>query len=333
MARAPTRGAPSNMSSEISTSIIVCTRNRAASLRRTLRPLGELSIPAGWQVELLIVDNGSTDDTAAVARDARPGRLAVRYVLEPEPGKSRALNRAIAEARGEYLLFTDDDVAPRTDWVERMVTPMLNGACDAVNGQIILAPDLTRPWLTEMHMSWLALSLGAGSRDWARELIGANMGFRRAVLQRVPGYDPELGPGSPSGGVCEDTLLGMQLAAAGFRIAYVEDAIVVHHLDPSRLQRQHWLGFARGRGRNWAYIRYHWKHDDIRAPRLQAAWYAAKLGLRRRLQPPPALDAEGCPPWEMSYAFRLELCRQFVRERRRPRNYARGGLVKSLATP
>jgi hypothetical protein len=61
---------------------------------------------------------------------------------------------------------------------------------------------------------------------------------------------------------------------------------------------------------------------------IHGYYLSTKLLIRRMLQRPPAPDAEGCPPWEMSYAAEIEMCRQFIKERRRPRNYARHGLKK-----
>jgi glucosyl-dolichyl phosphate glucuronosyltransferase len=318
------------MSPNASISLIICTHNRAASLERTLAALAAVRVPAGWPMELLVVDNASTDGTAAVVRAARLSTMEIRYVAEPREGKSHALNAGAAQARGDFLLFTDDDVAPREDWIERLMAPLVSGSCDAVNGQVLLAPGLRRPWLTLQHRMWLAESVDAHGRDWSRELIGANQGFRRSVLARVPAWDPELGPGPGAVGFCEDTLFGRQLAEAGFKIAYAPEAVVVHHLDASRLQRRYWLDDARKRGRTQAYLRYHWEHDDLVAPRVKLRWFAAKLGLRRVLQPPPPPDAEGCPPWEMSYVFHLEMCRQFCRERRRARNYQKRGLTRRV---
>ena len=61
---------------------------------------------------------------------------------------------------------------------------------------------------------------------------------------------------------------------------------------------------------------------------MRAFYVAAKLHLRRILQPPVPMDAEGCAPWEMSYVLTIEKCRHFVKERRRPRNYSKRGLAR-----
>jgi glycosyltransferase involved in cell wall biosynthesis len=314
------------VASDLTVSIILCTRNRAAGLKRTLEALDKVRIPLGWRAEVLVVDNGSTDGTAAAARDAKVRNLEMQYVYEPHKGKSYALNAGLAHARGEIIFTTDDDVIVPEDWIEDLVSVLVGGGYDAVTGRVALAPHLLRPWMTPMHRLWLASSDDAQLHEGSRELIGASMAFRRAVLERVPAFDPELGPGGL--GLADDTLFGWQLIEAGFKIGYAHQPAVLHHLDSLRLRRTYWLDDARKRGRTTAYLRYHWEHTDTRHPRLEWLVYWAKLRLRRLLQPPPPLEAEGCAAWEISYVLDMERCRQFCVERQRPRNYARRGLAK-----
>ena len=316
------------MTPDRSISIIICTRNRGASLRQTLHTLGRLRIPPGWKVEVVLVDNASTDDTAAVAQQTRLPNMEMQCLHESMRGKSNALNTGLTHAKGEILLLTDDDVYLPENWVQNIAAPMLQGQTEAVMGPIALADHLLRPWMTASHKSLMAFfHLKSGPL----ELVGANAGFHREVLERVRGFDPELGPGAL--GLGEDTLFGWQLAEAGFRMSLAQGAAVVHRPDPSRLLRRSWLVSARSHGRSIAYLLYHWKHEDIEAPFVKWMWMATKLWMRRLLQPPQSLDSEGCPPWELSYVWHLEMYRQFCVERRRPRNYARRGLTKLLNLP
>ena len=307
-------------------SIIVCSRDRAASLDRTLRALGQASVPPGWKAEVLVVDNGSTDETARVAQSAALPKATVRYVYEGRPGLSRARNAGLAQAAGEIILFTDDDALPAKDWIERMVAGLEEWSCEALSGHFAIAPSLRRPWLTPMHLWWLGSSDQARPHEGVRELVGGNMGFRRSVLDLVPAFDPELGAGAL--GFADDSLFAWQLAQAGFRIGYAPDARAVHGPDPSRLTREHWLDAARKRGRSEAYLRYHWEHRDIRFPRVKRIVYEVKLRLRRSWRRPGPPDQEGCPLWEMSYILQIEKNRHFRVERKRPRNYPPRGLVK-----
>jgi glycosyltransferase involved in cell wall biosynthesis len=313
------------MTSRPLVSVIVCTCNRAGSLRQTLGALGKVKIPAGWEAELIVVDNGSTDGTSLLLGQAQLPNMRVTGLCEPRAGKSNALNAGLERAAGEILLFTDDDVIPSEDWIEKMVALLSEPGCDAVVGRIELADNLRRPWLGTRYQALLGvLDFGSGPL----ELVGANAGIRSSVLQKVSRYDPELGPGAL--GLGEDTLFSHQLEKAGFRLKHAEDVRVIHHPGESRLLRRAWLGAARNVGRTNAYLRYHWEHDDIKTPYARFLLLAVKLWFRRMLQPPPSPDSEGCPEWELSYVWQLEMYRQFCLERRRPRNYEKHGLNKRV---
>ena len=249
---------------------------------RPSRRSARWKFPTAWYAELLLVDNASTDATAHVVANAALANVHVKYLFEPRQGQCFARNTALASARGEIILFTDDDVTPARDWVAQMIAPILDGRCDAVMGHVTLAPEIMRPWLTSAHRWWLASSDDAKPREDVCELVGASMGFRRSVLDRVPEFDTELGPGALGFG--DDSLFGWQLAAAGFRIAPAPAARAIHHLDTRRLARSEWLRAARQRGRGSAYLRYHWEHADIRLP-----W------IRQRVPPSQADDQAVVP--------------------------------------
>jgi len=303
-------------------SVIICTRNRSQALARTLESLRQLEVPAPWRAEFLVVDNGSTDATARIVAAAAGLDPRLKYVAEPRRGQSIARNTGLAFSTGDIVLFTDDDVFPDRRWLRTMAEPLFRGEFDAVVGQIQLGAELAREWLTPFHKHWLAAPEPCPGMPL--ELVGANMGFHRRVLNLVPGFDPELGPGALGFG--DDTLFSWQLEKAGARIGLLREALVVHCPDASRLLRRAWLEAGANRGRTQAYLLHHWFHGTLRAPRLQQLCLTAKLKLRRVLQPPPPLDAEGGIPWEISYVSCIAKCQQYQRERSRAPKYARHGL-------
>jgi len=325
--RAGRRGA-NNSEQAMECSVIISTQNRAVSLKQTLHAFGEVKVPVGWDVELILVDNASSDCTPEVVKSALIQNFKVRYLYEGKAGKSNALNAGLSMAQGEALLFTDDDVVPAVDWLEKAATPLLRRECHGVMGQIQLADELLRPWMTEDHKWYLAVSGSPAAAT--QELVGANMGLHRSVFQRIPGFDPELGPGASGFG--EETLLTWQMQEAGLRLKAVPDALVIHHPDASRLLRSQWLNGAAKRGCSLAYLLYHWRHAELRLSWVRYNYLLAKLSLRRKLQAPPLTDGEGCPPWEMSYVAEMALCRQFLAERKRPRNYTLRGLQENKST-
>jgi glucosyl-dolichyl phosphate glucuronosyltransferase len=98
-----------NLPEAMRISVLIATWNRCDLLRQTLASLPGVRTPAGVEVEVLVCDNNSTDRTREVVESHR-GTWPVRYLFEGTQGKSHALNRLIAESKGEWLLFVDDDV-------------------------------------------------------------------------------------------------------------------------------------------------------------------------------------------------------------------------------
>ena len=309
-------------------SIILCTFERTSDLLATLESIRRAQLPIELSGELIVVDSSRTGDTRRALREEFTAivGLPLRVVHEPRRGKAHALNTGIAAARGEILLFTDDDIRVPADWIEAMIRPIQTGAADAVSGGVHLAPALHRPWMEALHRSWMADThlLDPQAPD---VLVGANMAFARHVLARVPIFDPELGAGTDLGG-CDESLFSMQLRAAGFRIAGAFHASVEHHFDPARLERKNFRERARIEGRSAAYIAYHWRHERVPGLYRGILLSGFKLLVRRWLLRSPWDSPEGAPLWEVAYLIRLHYLRQYLRERRRPRKYAKHGLVK-----
>lgn len=306
-------------------SIIICTCDRADALRQTLDSLAEVCVPDYLPCELIVLDNGSTDDTAQLAQTYPMPNMPVRHVLEPLRGLSRARNRAVAEAKGQIVLFTDDDIRLPRHWIAGMCTPIWEGTADAVAGGVHLAPHLLEDWMTTTHRVRLA-ETGVFERPQPpKRLSGANMAFGEHVLARVPAFDTELGAGAL--GFAEETLFSRQLLAAGYRLVAAYDVAVEHHFDPSRLNYEFLLKIAQGHERSNAYMAWHWEHRNYKAVHLRVLVRQARFALlrlaRRREMTGPAP-----PPWEENHLEVIAFFRQFLIERRRPRNYERHGLVK-----
>src|SRR6478752_3643594 len=122
-------------------SIIICTRNRADSLKFTLESIGRMTVPIEWNAELLVVDNGSTDHTSTVVSEARLNNVTLRYLSEPTPGQCHARNAGLRAAAGKVILFTDDDIRVPSNWVAAMCGPILSGEADAVAGAVVFPAE------------------------------------------------------------------------------------------------------------------------------------------------------------------------------------------------
>ena len=131
-------------------SVAICTWNRAGLLTSTLEHMAStLRVPTGVQWELLIVNNACSDDTDDVIASFS-GRLPVRRLFEPRQGLSHARNRIVAEAAGEYVVWTDDDVLVDAAWLEAYCDAFRRWPeCDAFGGPI-------EPWFPLGCPEWLA---------------------------------------------------------------------------------------------------------------------------------------------------------------------------------
>ena len=282
-----------------SVAIILCTRDRAESLRETLAAIGTCAVPPDVSAELIVVDNGSSDGTAATVRDARLPNLTVRYVLETPPGQVRARNAGLRAAAADAILFTDDDVRPPRDWIDGMCRPILTGQADAVAGWVHFPPQYEALLSREPFRSrrgWFASTEDVDSAAPGR-LVGANMAFSRRVVEAIGEFDPELGPGAL--GFFDDSLWSWRLMEAGFRIVGAAPGVSVeHHFDRSRLTRATLLAMAERMGKSAAWVDYHWEDGEARVPagkRWRARWL---LAIYRALTPWRAWQ-EAAPAWEL----------------------------------
>ncbi len=310
----------------MTTTIIVCTKDRAGELRNTLDALRNVKVPTGLQVNLIIVDNGSTDSTRPLVRETRIEGMSVHYLLEPRRGQVMARNSGISASNGEIIAFLDDDVRPETQWLTELVAPLAEGKCDVAVGAIRIAPHLLRDWMTDFHRTYLAANSTTGGSE-PSFATGANFAFCRLVLDRVPSFDSELGPGRL--GFWDDSLFSLQLKEAGYRFLNAPRAVVDHHFLPGRLLRGSFLNRATAEGRSRAYIAWHWDHfPPFPRPRLHAIRKRFRLALLRKLRRSECISLEGASEWEMNLVSQVGYFSQLVLEQRRPRSYEKRGLRK-----
>lgn len=240
-------------------SVVVSTFNRAARLRRAIQALlRQTASPASF--EIIVVDNNSSDDTAAVVRAMGEGRI--RLLHEPRQGLSYARNTGIGAARGDLVAFTDDDVEASPDWVTRMIEAFAEApAADGVGGRVLPAwTSPPPPWLTPAHWAPLALQdHGAERRTFTREtptgLIGANVAFRHGVFERLGGFAAECQRVKDGVGSTEDHEFLLRLYAAGGTTVYDPQVVVVAEVHPDRYDRAYHRRWHSGHGRFHARMR------------------------------------------------------------------------------
>lgn len=242
------------MNTSVDLSVIVATRDRAGPLKRTLNSLRHQRLGSlTWQ--LVVVDNGSSDSTSEVLTRAAED-LPLTVILEPEPGKNRALNSALAHLRGDLFVFADDDIVAEPDWIIKLVQATRRWPSVNIFGGTIRPsfPDGTPLWMSDKkfpHGRWAFSAYSPRSDEgptWETPL-GPNLAIRASRMRGVT-FDETIGPQSSSFAMGSEVELLMRLQRQGEPFVYVPDAQVTHvlppeHVEPDNLKRR---AFRCGRG-------------------------------------------------------------------------------------
>jgi GT2 family glycosyltransferase len=197
-------------------SVVVPTYNRSPELARLLRALERCEVPAGG-AEFIVVDDGSTDDTQQTIGCSRlEGLVGVR---QDNGGAASARNRGWRTARGELIVFTDDDCVPTERWLTEVVEAF---AADDVAGLGAAVVPLVPGFLAEFVQAERLVGHGGDAAN-VKYLVTANAAYRRSVLESVGGFDERF-PGAAG----EDTDLTMRVQEADLHLTLITTGTVAH---------------------------------------------------------------------------------------------------------
>jgi GT2 family glycosyltransferase len=219
---------------------IIPTYNRAPSLRRLLASLRALEYPPDVSLEIIVVNNRCTDETADLLKveQAQKTQFTLRVLEETRKGKAAALNRGLSESNAEILAILDDDVVVDPAWLAEHLRAHRETAFHVVQGRVLpgrrvdngRAADPRR--LYEHNIP--VIDYGEEFRE-VRGFAGTNVSLKREVFEKSGLFDTRLGPGAA--GYSEDTEYSRRVRSAGFTIGYTPYAIAYHELDPGRYGR------------------------------------------------------------------------------------------------
>lgn len=233
----------------ITISIVITTYNRARLLENTLGQLRVQRYEPGDEV--IIVDNASSDDTAAVAARAAEGfPVPLLVIRESTPGKSPALNAGVAASKGDVLALTDDDVMVADDWVPTIRRLFSDPSIELVGGRV--DPLWERPaprWLRvqtngrygKMASPLALLHYGEAQELGARTAVGANLAMRRSVYDSLNGFAAHLGRVRGTLLCGEDHDFCQRAVAAGHRSEYRPELRVRHWVPADRARLRYYV--------------------------------------------------------------------------------------------
>ncbi|MFO0804945.1 MAG: glycosyltransferase [Gemmataceae bacterium] len=235
--------------------VAICTWNRAKLLEQTLARLAETTAAGDVPWELIVVNNNCTDETdAVIAKHA--GTLPLVRLFEPKPGLSNARNCATAAARGEVIVWTDDDVLVEPGWLAAYA------AAAARWPEAVFFGGRITPWYEREPPDWIARhlkrfegmlvvrDLGTDERRLqpGEYPYGANMAFRTAALRGLQ-FNPALGKTKDVCLLAEETELFRRFDAEGRYGVWVPSASVRHYVTAARLTRAYAWSYFHGLGR------------------------------------------------------------------------------------
>lgn len=243
-------------------SVIVCSYNGAKTLAACLESLGKIDYPS---YEVILVDDGSTDDTPGIA-----ARFSgVRYVRQTNHGLSHARNTGAVAARGEVFAYTDSDCMADTDWLNYLIGTLVSGNFAGAGGPNVSPP--ARDWV----QACVAAAPGGPSHVLLTDVVaehipGCNMAWYRWAFESVGGFDVEYRKAGDDVDFC------WRIQQAGWEIGFSPTAIVWHH-------RRFTLGAFRrqqeGYGEAESMLRF--KHLIFFGPTGSAKWRGQIYGTPR----------------------------------------------------
>src|SRR5207249_810709 len=223
-----------------SVSVVVCSYNGARTIRQTCEELRKLQYD---NFEVIVVDDGSTDGTAEIAR-----AYGFRVIVTRNRGLSHARNTGLRAATGEIVAYLDDDAYPDPQWLSNLAHAFLTSDHAAIGGPNIPPPG------NGVVADCIAAAPGGPvhvlvSDCEAEHIPGCNMAFRKADLEAIGGFDPQFRVAGDDVDVC------WRLTQSGRALGFCAAAMVWHHRRGSL--RTYWRQ-QRGYGRAEALLESKW---------------------------------------------------------------------------
>ena len=224
------------MTTEIS--LVICTYNRCRYLPEALESIRKQNLPAE-KFELIIVDNNSTDDTAAIVKEfiSQHPAMNLHYFFEANKGLSFARNRGIQEAKAPIVNYVDDDAILSEGYLEAMISFFANHPnASGAGGKVIPKYEEGREpaWMSKYLNGFIGkINFGDEVQLFSKEMkypVGCNMAYKKAILEKAGGFNNALQFRS------DDKYIFYQVKKYTDQIYYVPNAWLYHYIDAHRLE-------------------------------------------------------------------------------------------------
>lgn len=281
-------------------SVVIPTYNREKLLAKTLQSLDNAEIPTDLEIEIIVVNNNSTDDTENLVKDyqKQAKNLAVTYLFEEKQGRSAAVNAGIRNANNELISMIDDDIQINPDWFTEVAKIFRErwDKVDFIGGKVLPIWEIEPPkWVKDIR------DVGICWRDYGEEewtyaadtpiVTGGHAVFKAEIFQEIGLYSEELGVKKKNLISCEDDVMFDKLLKAGKRGIYSAKLIVYHYVPSHRLTKNYFRQWHFGAGMSWSLVEENHRPYSgakiLRVPRymyrdaLRGAWQKIKAAFQR----------------------------------------------------
>jgi glycosyltransferase involved in cell wall biosynthesis len=237
----------------IDISVNLCTYNRFEMLRQTLDSLLKQEPSGPFSYEIVVVDDGSTDETPLFVQEMiRVSPVPVRYVREERVGVAAARNRGVKESRGKWIAFIDDDEIAEPDWLQELIIAATATGADCVGGAVKavfsgvtderVTATLRKHFGETPHLGWFKRRFTYPGPGTGNALV------RRILFEKIGLFDVSLKVRG------EDQDFFRRARKAGYRIVFTSKAIIYHITPSSRLSPHYILDLAQQVGKNIAFL-------------------------------------------------------------------------------
>jgi len=234
--------------------ILFATHNGEKTLPLTLKAFCNLTIPEiEW--EIIVVDNASTDNTANIIK-SYIDKLPICYLYEDKKGKNNALNSGVSLAKGNLIVFTDDDVIPEQEWLVKLAS------CANLHADYTIFGGVIKPNWPRQPDKWILdhVPLGVTYAITNEDLIegevhpglvwGVNMAIRRDVFEAGYRFDASVGPNGKNYVMGSETEFTIRLHKLGYKSWFCKEAVVYHIIRDYQLDPEWIIKRAYRFGRN-----------------------------------------------------------------------------------